>query len=128
MHLKGHLGELALIFVLLIGQAVCDLALPTFTSVIVDVGIQQGGIEDSAPSELTEASYDGLSVLLSGDDLTFTADKTSGTVATKVVNKPGTLLPETGGIGTTIFYVLGGVMMAGAVVLMVTKRRMNAER
>ena len=58
----------------------------------------------------------------------FTIDLAAGSLTTTVVNKPGTLLPETGGIGTTIFYVLGGVMMAGAVVLMVTKRRMNAER
>lgn len=46
----------------------------------------------------------------------------------EIENNSGIILPETGGIGTTIFYVLGGVMMAGAVVLMVTKRRMNAER
>ena len=42
-----------------------------------------------------------------------------------VVNKSGTMLPETGGIGTTIFYTVGGMMVAAAVVLMVTRRRMN---
>lgn len=43
----------------------------------------------------------------------------------QVVNNKGTELPETGGIGTTIFYVLGGVLVLAAVVLLVTKRRMN---
>lgn len=43
-----------------------------------------------------------------------------------VVNKSGTMLPETGGIGTTIFYILGGLLVFGAVVLMVTKKRMNS--
>lgn len=43
----------------------------------------------------------------------------------QVVNLTGTELPETGGIGTTIFYVLGGVLMVGAVVLLVTRKRMR---
>lgn len=43
-----------------------------------------------------------------------------------VVNKSGTMLPSTGGIGTTIFYILGGLLVFGAVVLMVTKKRMNS--
>ena len=43
----------------------------------------------------------------------------------KVLNKAGTQLPSTGGIGTTIFYVIGGVLMAVAAVLLVTKKRMN---
>ncbi|MBQ4089205.1 MAG: LPXTG cell wall anchor domain-containing protein, partial [Clostridia bacterium] len=42
-----------------------------------------------------------------------------------VVNKSGTMLPETGGIGTTLFYVIGGVLVAAAVVLLVTRKRMS---
>ncbi len=42
----------------------------------------------------------------------------------KVENKTGTLLPETGGIGTTIFYVVGGVLMLAAFVVLVSKKRM----
>jgi len=48
-------------------------------------------------------------------------------VSTTIVNKAGATLPETGGIGTTIFYVVGGVLLVGAVVLLVTKKRMSAE-
>jgi len=42
-----------------------------------------------------------------------------------VVNKSGSMLPETGGIGTTVFYVAGGVLVAAAVVLLITKKRMG---
>ena len=42
----------------------------------------------------------------------------------EVENKTGSLLPETGGIGTTIFYVVGGLLMAAAFVLLVSKKRM----
>ena len=45
--------------------------------------------------------------------------------AVVVVNKAGTELPSTGGVGTTVFYVLGAVLVLGAVVLLVTKKRMN---
>lgn len=57
------------------------------------------------------------------------SSETSYTPATdatvKVLNKAGTQLPSTGGIGTTLFYVIGGVLMAVAAVLLVTKKRMN---
>ena len=44
----------------------------------------------------------------------------------KVLNQSGTELPSTGGIGTTIFYVLGGVLAVGAVALLIAKRRTRA--
>ena len=43
-----------------------------------------------------------------------------------VVNNEGTQLPSTGGIGTTIFYVIGAILVLGAGILLVTRRRMNA--
>ncbi len=46
----------------------------------------------------------------------------------KVGNSSGSALPETGGIGTTIFYVVGGVMMVVAVVLLVTKKKMSNKK
>ena len=42
-----------------------------------------------------------------------------------VVNKKGAELPETGGIGTTIFYMIGTILVFGAGVLLITRRRMN---
>ena len=46
-------------------------------------------------------------------------------VTVKVENKSGAELPPTGGIGTTVFYVLGGLLVVCAGVLLITKRRMN---
>lgn len=51
----------------------------------------------------------------------------AGTVETTIENNKGATLPETGGIGTTIFYALGGLLTVGAVVLLVTKKRMSAD-
>ena len=53
-------------------------------------------------------------------------DQTKWDECVQVVNKTGSLLPETGGIGTTIFYVVGGVLVAAAGVLLITKKRVNA--
>ena len=61
---------------------------------------------------------------LSGGDV-FTGDVTTGAVSATIVNKSGSTLPETGGIGTTVFYVIGGMLMAAAAVLLITKKRMN---
>ena len=46
----------------------------------------------------------------------------------KVNNQSGAELPSTGGIGTTIFYIIGAVLVLGASVLLVTKRRMKNDR
>lgn len=50
---------------------------------------------------------------------------TDNTFSTTIVNNAGAELPSTGGIGTTIFYVLGGLLVVCAGVLLITKRRMN---
>ncbi len=45
----------------------------------------------------------------------------------EVLNQSGNRLPQTGGIGTTIFYVVGSVMLVGAGILLITKKRMSVE-
>lgn len=51
----------------------------------------------------------------------------SGIVGMTVENNKGSTLPETGGIGTTIFYVAGGVLVVGALIVLITKKRMAAK-
>ena len=41
----------------------------------------------------------------------------------QVENKSGVNLPSTGGIGTTIFYIVGGVLVVGAAILLIAKKR-----
>lgn len=70
----------------------------------------------------TESSY---VMNLDGPNLSSVtpADSTS-----EIVNTKGFALPSTGGIGTTIFYVVGGLLVAMAAVLLVTKRRMGTQK
>ena len=49
----------------------------------------------------------------------------NGIFAQDVINQSGSLLPSTGGIGTTIFYVVGGILVIGAGILLVAKKRMS---
>lgn len=77
-------------------------------------------VETKAPAgynQLTEP----YKVTVAGSD----TDTAKLSVTAKVANNTGTLLPSTGGMGTTVFYVLGAVLVLGAVVLLVTKKRMS---
>jgi len=49
----------------------------------------------------------------------------NNTLSVQVVNEKGIVLPETGGMGTTIFYIIGTILLVGAAVAFITKRRMN---
>lgn len=49
----------------------------------------------------------------------------SGSLKTDIVNNSGAVMPETGGIGTTILYTLGGILVVGAGVLLVARRKME---
>lgn len=69
---------------------------------------------------------DGNVVDVSAKEIEVKVDiDTIAATAVVVVNKAGTELPSTGGMGTTVFYVLGFVLVMGAVVLLVTKKRMS---
>ena len=52
-------------------------------------------------------------------------DLDSSNLSTTIINNSGTVLPSTGGIGTTIFYVVGGGLMVAAAILLITKKRME---
>lgn len=53
---------------------------------------------------------------------------TTNSLAVAVENNSGSTLPSTGGIGTTIFYVIGAILVIGAGVVLVTRRRMNVQK
>lgn len=57
----------------------------------------------------------------------FTSSTTDGSLTTDVVNKKGSVLPSTGGMGTTILYVVGTILVLAAGILLVTKKRMDAK-
>ena len=61
-----------------------------------------------------------------GDTITFEPNTGAGSLTTTIQNQQGSTLPSTGGIGTTLFYVGGGILVLLAVVLLVTKKRMGA--
>ncbi len=55
-------------------------------------------------------------------------DEDTGKISTTIANSKTSSLPSTGGIGTTIFYVVGGVLVVGAVVLLITRKRMQDDQ
>ena len=75
------------------------------------------------------ATYDGQNAAVANGaiDLSQAQAANKQPVATGVIiNNGGSVLPSTGGIGTTIFYVIGAILVLGAGILLVTRRRMNA--
>lgn len=71
-----------------------------------------------------EAADPQLTSLSAGED--FTVDLTAGTLTTTVENVYGTELPSTGGMGTTILYIIGGMLILGAAGALVYRRRTAA--
>ena len=55
-------------------------------------------------------------------------NETNGTFTTTIKNTKGTLLPSTGGIGTRIFYIVGGILMVSAGIVLVTKARFKKSK
>lgn len=78
--------------------------------------------EDSETPKLTELTGD-----VTTGSLEFTSSTTDGSLTTDVVNKKGSVLPSTGGMGTTILYVVGTILVLAAGILLVTKKRMDAK-
>lgn len=67
-YLKRSAGYIVIIIALLFLQAYCDLSLPNYTSNIINVGIQQNGIEDSVPEKIRKTSMDSLKLFMEEDD------------------------------------------------------------
>lgn len=66
----------------------------------------------------------GIKTLTGGDG--FTANISAGSLTTDVVNTEGTILPTTGGMGTTLLYVIGGLLVVAAGAVLIFRRRENS--
>lgn len=66
-YLKKSVAPLLAIVLLLVIQAVCDLSLPDYTSKIVNVGIQQGGVENAVPNIIRKSELDKLMIFMDED-------------------------------------------------------------
>ena len=73
-YLKRSAGYVVLIVLLLFLQAYCDLSLPDYTSKIVNVGIQQQGIEDGVPEKIRVSTMDSLRLFMDQDAVSDTED------------------------------------------------------
>ncbi|MCL1890674.1 MAG: ABC transporter ATP-binding protein/permease [Coriobacteriia bacterium] len=67
-YLKPFIVSFLMAFVLLFGQAMCDLYLPKLMSDIVNVGIQQGGVEERTPRALSEDGFEFVGLFMSAED------------------------------------------------------------
>lgn len=68
-YLRQSVWAVAAIFILLVLQAWCDLSLPQYTSDIVDIGIQQGGIENAVPLRIRQSTLDALELFLTDEQI-----------------------------------------------------------
>ena len=66
--MKPYAATICMIVVFLVLQAYCDLSLPGYTSDIVNVGIQQGGIDTTIPEQISVEDMDRLFLFVSGED------------------------------------------------------------
>ena len=89
-YLKNCKIAVVLIVCLLVVQAFTDLALPNYTSQIVDVGIQQSGVEHAATDEMTAKTHDEIAMMLpENDEQTFRDAYTESDSGTYTLNDQG---------------------------------------
>lgn len=94
------------------------------TAADIEFTVTAGHVDGDAPylNTLTVSPNDIFKVV---SEITGDVSTPTGYISGDVVNQAGSTLPETGGIGTYIFYAVGGVLVLAAVVLFVTKKRMS---
>lgn len=73
-NLWKHKASVLVIILLLVLQAYCELSLPNYTADIVDVGIEQGGIDSPAPKEMTEETYENISLFMTDEEVEILGD------------------------------------------------------
>ena len=91
---------------------------------VADGKIVIKGVDLDAYTLVETAAPTGYNLL---KDPVSVAVEDANSLVVDVPNASGTELPSTGGIGTTVFYIVGSVLVVGAVVLLVTRKRMGAK-
>ena len=82
--------------------------------------------QDPAITSINGAAVEGGVITLQGTQ-TATVSLADGQISTIIVNKSGSILPTTGGIGTKIFYITGGILAVTAILLLITKKRTKSD-
>ncbi len=83
------------------------------TELTFDITVSYDTTTGKPTFSLNDSSSDGFSI-------------NDGVVSITVENSAGSILPGTGGMGTTLFYIIGAILVCGAVVLLVSRRRMHS--
>ncbi len=83
--------------------------------------------ETKVPAGYNKMKDITFSITFNKDSKEFSTSGGLGSLVATIDNFSGSTLPSTGGIGTTIFYIIGGILVIGAAILLVTKKRMSKE-
>ena len=75
-----------------------------------------------------EPKLNSLSGNAATGEITFTADTSAGSLTTDIENKKGSILPSTGGRGTTMIYIIGAALVVTAGVVLVMRKKMNSDK
>lgn len=84
--------------------------------------------KDAFTVVITKNNTDPVTITATIDKGTITVEQTDMKAKATITNGSGSILPSTGGIGTTIFYVLGIILVLGAAILLITRKRMSASK
>ena len=112
------------------------VALSNETGVVIDAGSPEiSGLSNGTYWVEEIKAPDGYNKLEGRTSITLTDANNMATIENgayqsgglEVINQEGAVLPSTGGIGTTIFYIIGAILVIGAGVVLVTRRRMNVQ-
>ena len=87
--------------------------------IVITADTSNGQSGNGAVSELVRID-------VTADSVEGTGNAAAGTATVTIANNKGSNLPSTGGMGTTIFYVVGSILVLGAAILLITKKRMSA--
>jgi len=98
----------------------------TISESVVPAGYNKAEDITFTISHTTEGELGSQTVTFASNNNKVVLDGTNSFFETTIKNNKGTELPSTGGIGTTIFYVVGAILVIGAGVVLITRRRMDA--